>query len=377
MILPWLLDLQKGVALVAGKSAGSLIRGPSLSEEERQASMVKWLSSQLLEAGVVLLPDEIEKEASLHLPELIQQEVGRPPLIRSDSQKNDVSPQELLNRVFHASQYMRGVTVEPFPVMPDVQAMVDETVITVFAALVRHNLLDQVMLDYVKACGEGNAGNPPEVLSHQWRTAHKLRRWLLQRYQAERNRIATEQEAKRKEEEEKSKKGDFIEGNEEKKEVVDEEPDRATLYAEICGEIRKRCLFLLCVIPVQPQSSSPLLLDRKVSSKDGQEMTEEQKKARNLLLAWQSTKDSVPLREATAEERSPLVWKIVLGMIDDSALELDKLKNAVLNRRQRAILRAAGIRSINALITSSSLDSVKREIAVSLVSFIIISSLQD
>ncbi len=97
------------------------------------------------------------------------------------------------------------------------------------------------------------------------------------------------------------------------------------------------------------------------------QLLEKEKKARDTLLAWQSTKDSLRLKDASGEERFGLVWKLVLTFLSGSDVNLASLRAAMAVVRRRARLRAAGLRAFRDLLSSVALSSVKREILASLL----------
>jgi len=75
------------------------------------------------------------------------------------------------------------IQIQKLPTPPDVSLLVDNAVINVFAVLIKHNLLTNVAIKLLE-----NKNNPnivlPEGMIRVWKTAQKLRSWLLQKYQA-------------------------------------------------------------------------------------------------------------------------------------------------------------------------------------------------
>jgi len=69
------------------------------------------------------------------------------------------------------------------PTPADVSSLVDNAVINVFAVLIKHNLLSSVATKLLENKNNANV-TLPEGIVRVWRTAQKLRSWLLQKYQA-------------------------------------------------------------------------------------------------------------------------------------------------------------------------------------------------
>jgi len=73
------------------------------------------------------------------------------------------------------------IQIQKLPTPMEVSQLVDNAVINVFAVLIKHNLLSNVAIKLVE-----NKNNPttlPEGIIRIWKTAQKLRSWILQKYQ--------------------------------------------------------------------------------------------------------------------------------------------------------------------------------------------------
>ncbi len=260
MDLPWLLDLCKSVGLLSGKCTGVLLRGERSDKSEKVASVNQWLQSELLSQGIEFDEQMDTRESkdltSLNL-QLLSSMTGAgagsaasamPFLARTRSYAG-VSIPDLVTKL---AAKMKAARVNPgfFPTPPEVQAIVDKAIHSYVRPpplplnLVRVLASDSgcfaayrivaVVLKHNKLIGEAqkwledspNAPVPPN-LARAWKTPHKLRQYVLQKYQVLKN----------------------LKEN--------ENADRATLYTKLCSEIVKRAEFLLQIVPVpSPEESA-------------------------------------------------------------------------------------------------------------------------
>jgi len=382
MDLPWVMDLSKSVALLAGKCASLAIKGEEEQAAEKENN--KWLQNELLSEGMDYgaevsqeeckqlswLPEALDertdlkcetqsvvKASEIDLPEAVP---AMPKLQRAASylgMSMITLVRELRERMVKA-----GVRPDPYPVPRDVIDIVQDAILHVVAVLIKHNKLTTEAQQFINS-PEGT--QPSSNLVRVYKTPHKLRQWCMQKYQNRRS--AAESKAN------KDKEAAVEDGSLSPTAAASDVkiPDRPTIYKELCDEIVRRSEFLLNVVPApSPDQSAqaPKLLRTKSSAGSEQEgMTEDEKKAQATLLAWQATRATVPLRYAEPDERFGLVWKHVLQLLDETALNLDSLIESMALRRRRARMRARGLRMLNQLLNCASLSSVKREIVASLV----------
>ena len=276
----------------------------------------------------------------------------RPSLQRQGSHVG-VSLGALTSELHSALRASAHGAVEPFPVPSASAESAARAIRAVLAVLIKHNHLVTAVTQFLQQ----KTAAPPESVLRVWRTAHKLRHWLARSCQQRLGKLQRGTDDDAKDDEDGESKA---------------EAEKVRVYGELCGEVERRCGWLLEVVPAAPHGDGaapdqPELLRLKSAQGKRAELTEEQRKARGTLLAWQSTKETTELRFASPEERFALLWKMVLSFLSEEQLSLPDLKVAVGARRVRATVRATGLRALGQLIHQSSLATVRREILSSLV----------
>ena len=90
-------------------------------------------------------------------------------------------------------------------------------------------------------------------------------------------------------------------------------------------------------------------------------------KALHTVAAWQSTQDTdtVPLADARPEQRFSIVWRLLLQLLDANARPA-AVKAAISARRRRGKQRWMGLHALLALLNTTDLSSVQREMVVQL-----------
>eukprot|EP00457_Paulinella_chromatophora_P008246 gb/GEZN01008276.1/.p1 GENE.gb/GEZN01008276.1/~~gb/GEZN01008276.1/.p1 ORF type:complete len:407 (-),score=50.79 gb/GEZN01008276.1/:111-1331(-) len=239
------------------------------------------------------------------------------------------------------------VSVQLLPVRPEARQLVDRTVAHLMGVLVKHNLLTRTALDWLDT---PKRGAPDARLIRVWKTANKIRHWLLSQSQAIRSGLSEQEE-------------------------TEARPEHTYLgiYQALCSQVRRRCRYLLRVVPVRPDGSEDNedgLGQDQLSDHSEQPtalMSQTQQRARDTLLAWQSRRGrTLGLRHASSAQRFTLVWKLVLSFLSADGLDLSALSRALRVRRGQTILRTAGLEALIALMdTAKGLSSVELELVSS------------
>merc|ERR1719461_2385616 len=109
---------------------------------------------------------------------------GMPEPAPFDKRDKGIEKEAYAKLAFKLSKCMKKVFVQPFPVPVEVKGFVTQAIERVFLVLVKHNLL----LEEAEQIAEsGQTVNPDHPLARVWRTAHRLRAWLMQKYQKKKN----------------------------------------------------------------------------------------------------------------------------------------------------------------------------------------------
>jgi len=214
------LDLAKSAALLASKCAGVYIAAPIDNELELDRSTLDWLQNELLSQGIEYddKTDAIERVSLNYLPFDLSPVLKK---YRTESEKRfdlrDSSGRDALNYLQIAKDLAPMLSRIPFEKLPlpsaEVGAQVDSAVLYVFAVLIKHNLLGKTAMkmlsDKELEISEANRKNIsiPDSIQRVWKTAQKLRSWLVQKFQAELSAKQAEITRKMQEEEEKAEGG--------------------------------------------------------------------------------------------------------------------------------------------------------------------------
>ena len=396
--LPWMLDVARLTALLSGKLCTTLVRAAEPPKDAlAEQLMRKWLDGELLEQGIQYddAADEREKRALKWLPQLTSVEGDQsmddasgtkaPELARTQSQSALLTERQLLalvDQLVEKLQAMPSAKPENFPVSVDVQPIVEEAVTAVTAVLIKHNMLVSELQRVIN-----DDLTPTENLIRVWKTAHKLKRWLVQKSQQQQISVV---DLSAEDDEKKAaasagatpapkpvvaaadgKENGGTDTNATAGEAVPQ--SKVVVYSKLCQNVQARCRFLLRVVPclsvtparhdVDALPEVPAFTRTKSKTGASTGMTDEQRKARDTLLAWQSTKEAVLLKYASADERFAQLWKVVLTFLSDADVNVAKLEQSIAQRRRKARVKAAGIRAFRVLMQTSALASVKREIA--------------
>jgi hypothetical protein len=94
------------------------------------------------------------------------------------------------------------------------------------------------------------------------------------------------------------------------------------------------------------------------------ELTEAQKKAQDMILAWQATQrhGEQSLAHVTGDERIGLVWRKAVALLVDTSLPARRVYATYVQRRRRAQFCVAGMVAAQAFVQSTRMQSVQREV---------------
>lgn len=323
----WMLDILQSTGLLCGKLVGQIIPGPAVSEVEKQCS--EWLLSDLLTEGLESqgtefdelrwLPSmlEIEERANLQGPRDVEGDAFLEDLIMDQGGASALSRRLI---ALHKPGLLGAQTKAPEAVLQAMRA--------VLAVVLKQNGLVNEAVSWTFA---DHSADPTDYTIRAWKTACKLPRWLMQRYQQARSKMTEEEE----------------------------KITPAALYEKICNRIVKRCKFMLRIVPNERAISTPAtpsVVSKKV------ELTEAQRKARSVAMAWKTLGAAGDM----GMDRFGQLWKLVVHFAG-SDVSLKKLESAIQRRKHRAIIRSAGLRAMEVALKSVSFPSVKREILRSLI----------
>ncbi|ETO32281.1 vcbs repeat containing protein, partial [Reticulomyxa filosa] len=178
--LPWVLDLAKSCALLASKCTGVYIAAPAPNDLDLDRSTLDWLQNDLLSQGIEYddKADAKERAVLSYLPFDLSPVLKRYHAINYLQIAKDLAP--LLARIPY----------QKFPLpSTEVAVYVDNAVLHVFAVLLKHNLLTKTALkmlsDHSHAIATSTKVAIPDSVQRVWKTAQKLRGWLVQKFQAE------------------------------------------------------------------------------------------------------------------------------------------------------------------------------------------------
>jgi hypothetical protein len=218
---------------------------------------------------------------------------------------------------------------DAFPVPADVADVVNDATRALFGVLVLHNHLGDACMAVAEAVDSGGVGRDhpqyPDVVK-AWRTAHRVKRHILIRYQAKLLELRAEHEKKMKlAKDARPATTPAVGGvgpaaavgaaddDDEAAEVPDIVVDRRAVYAEICVAIVRRCELLARVTPVPGAvvSAPPgATLARTASTETAAAGTADQERLSNeaAIQAWLVSQEAVvPLREASPEQRAYVI----------------------------------------------------------------------
>jgi len=101
-----------------------------------------------------------------------------------DERDNGYNPINYIHIAKQLIPLLSKIAIQKFPIPLEVKELVDNAVINVFSVLIKHNLLTKQALNIIKEYEI----HPKIIISdgiiRVWKTAQKLRSWLMQKYQA-------------------------------------------------------------------------------------------------------------------------------------------------------------------------------------------------
>lgn len=208
--LTFFIDFARALGFVCGKAAGRLISGNAVTEDEKTTQ--EWLVSELLaegmessgeeNVGLEWLPrafyedsDEAHKpdaEVDAFLEDLIECRGSGAAVIAKLEKKAPIvllGPQSKARDASCVFVFVFCVVL--FASFSTAQISVARSVRAVFAVMLKHNSYasEAVMFSFTPADVE-----PSELLLRTWRTANKLPKWLMQRYQQVRSKLSEEED---------------------------------------------------------------------------------------------------------------------------------------------------------------------------------------
>lgn len=357
--LPWLTDLLKSVGFTAGSCATCLVRGTRLIPQELEAETV--LQNQILQEGFrhTTFNDNlvhILEELPVQIGDFDMRNVKKFLSSPEDHELYQVAYDEWKPNQYHTlskklEHLLENVPIEVCHVPLASEVDVKETVRSLFAVLIRHNMITGLAEGFSKSHDEAPVQEAiPEQLAHLWKASNRLRLILRQKSQQEAAKLAM---SKVKDENlqmlqtGQEEKDDLFETEESE---AKQESDRAMLYSRLAQAINKKCEFLL-KLHIVPSSDTmpPLRLLRRNSSESEHTNTEASRevdndrtrRVMNTLQAWQANREQVSLRQVSGDDRFPIVWKLVMSFLD-SPSTVEDLDCVLIKRQERAINRIIG-----------------------------------
>ena len=398
--MPWILDLERNIALVSSRYCKALIVGSALSAEnaamrsgkslteDQEQSVAKWLSSDLLSAGVAASAGEggTDDASVMTACAALLDGIGVDSSAVLSSDAGEVTTAVDVPALVSQVLPRLPAVAEPVAVNADAVSVVAACIEAIFGVLLHHNHLTDTLQSHLRQVAAGFDLPVPLDVVKCWKIANRFKRRIVMEYQSRLMAEFNKQAEKKGKSEGETKTAEADSGVQESKDGagddgVEAKVDKLALYTSICTGIQERCTLLLRFKPVpvpgavssstaggEGGMSSPVRAVPPLSKADSSDsvgaaaLSDAQRKAQDTVLAWQAAKHlDASIASAHGDRRYDLVVDRVTALLLDFKAVSSGVIEAVDRRRRSAVVRLAGLHAFRAVLQSLHVDSALRE----------------